>query len=47
MTGPAVENESKSEDIKPANSSVLPLPSKEPLVIEIISCLDLVDRLVM
>jgi hypothetical protein len=25
MTSPAVENESKSEDIKPADSSALPL----------------------
>jgi hypothetical protein len=32
MTSTAVENESQSEDIKPADSSVLPLPSKEPLV---------------
>jgi hypothetical protein len=33
MASTAVENESQSEDIKPADASVLPLPSKkEPLV---------------
>ncbi|KAK3131013.1 hypothetical protein QOZ80_6BG0500950 [Eleusine coracana subsp. coracana] len=33
MTSPAVKNESQSEDIKPADSSMLPLSSKkEPLV---------------
>ncbi|KAK3134293.1 hypothetical protein QOZ80_6AG0547360 [Eleusine coracana subsp. coracana] len=33
MTSPTVKNESQSEDIKPADSSMLPLPGKkEPLV---------------